>query len=63
MSLEINISTVSDWNEALMEMWVEVNLDTKHCPNSLTDMKPQRLMCQNYQGEGQAQQNYAKHIR
>lgn len=40
MSLEIKNLTVSDWNEALMEMWVEVDLHTKHCPNSLTDMKP-----------------------
>lgn len=40
MSLEIKISTVSDWTGALMEKRVEFNL---HNTNSkLTDMKPQK---------------------
>lgn len=44
MSLEIKISTHYDWTGVLMEMRLEIALHNTNCFNSLTDMKPQKLL-------------------
>lgn len=44
MSLEIKISTDCDWTGVLMEMQLEIALHNTNYSNSLTDMKPRRLL-------------------